>query len=189
MSNSKFIQVYRVYPNEKQKKIIENTFNACKEIHNLILKERAYVYNKYIIYASRCYINKIKINEERFFSNNIPKVNIKNINKKYEPIDSIAVNNEQISVINAYDRYFAGIGAFPSLKKANRYDTTNINQDISVEKNYIKLPCLGELRANTSNYLPDNLSVDKATIKRNKKGEYYIVFVLKNKKHSIKNRE
>lgn len=188
MSNSKFIQVYRVYPNEKQKKIIENTFNACKEIHNLILKERAYVYNKYIIYASRCYINKIKIDEERFFSNNIPKVNIKNINKKYEPIDSIAVNNEQISVINAYDRYFAGIGAFPSLKKANRYDTSNINQDISVGKNYIKLPCLGELRANTSNYLLDNLSVDKATIKRNKKGEYYIVFVLKNKKQrNLKN--
>lgn len=186
MSYNKLIQVYRVYPNDKQKKIIENTFNACKEMHNLILKERAYVYNKFIVYASRCYINKIKIDEDRFLSKNVTQADFKNINKRYENIDSIAVNNEQISVINAYDRYFSGNGAFPSLKKVNKYNTSNVNNDIKIEKNYIKLPCLGELKTNGENHLPNNMKVDKATVECNKKGEYYITFVLKNKKKSVK---
>ena len=181
MSSKNLIQICRIYPTDKQKKMIEDTFNACREIHNLILKERRYVYNKFISYARRCYINKIKVEEDRFFKNNVPINKFEGVNRKYENIDRFAIYNEQLSVMEEYDKYFAGKGAFPSEKKENKYGIRKVNDNVQVSKNYIKLPCLGNVRINQNSGIPNNIDISKVLVRCNKKGEYYVVFILKDK--------
>ena len=147
MHKKNVVYKFRIYPNNHQKEIIDHTFKVCREIYNLMLKERAYVYNKYVKYIQRCLINKIEIDEERFFRHNPPKKVdlIKKMNHDYENLDDSTIYLEQIAVISAYDKYFLGIGEFPKNKDKNskqRYNASNINNSIRIKEDKIILPKL-----------------------------------------------
>ncbi len=183
MSKKVLMYTYRVYPNQTQKNLINRTFKVCNEIHNLILKERAYVYNKFVIYVERCLINKIKIDEERFFKHNPPKKidMFKKLNNDYSKIDEVAIYNEQLSVINAYERYFSGIDGFPRYKDYRSkkiYNTNNINNSIRVNNKTIILPKLGLLKAKIDRSLPKGSNIKKAVVKSDKNGKYYVGLIV-----------
>lgn len=174
---------FRVYPNIHQKKVIDHTFKICREVYNLILKERAYVYNKFVMYIERCLINKIEVDEERFFKHNPPrKINlIKKIKNDYENIDNSTLYLEQLAVISAYDRYFSGISGFPKFKDKKSkliYNTRNINNNIRIKEDKIILPKLGSVRASINKKLPLNSKIKKAVIKSDKCGRYYVSLII-----------
>ena len=183
------VYTFRIYPNKYQKSIINNTFEICKEIYNLVLKERAYVYNKFIIYSQRCLINKISIDDERFFKHNSPKnvEKIKKLNSKYRRLDESTIYSEQLSAISAYERYFAGNGSFPSYKDINSkkvYKTSNLNGSIRIKDSSIVLPKLGYVKLGGNANLPENADIIKAVIKSDKHGNYYVSLILKFKTFS-----
>ena len=189
MKKKYFIFTFRIYPNKYQKKIIDHTFEICKDIYNLMLKERAYVYNKFIIYTERCLINKIDIDEERFFKYNRPKKIgiIKKLNDNYAKIDNSTIYSEQLSVISAYEKYFAGISGFPKYKDEKSkliYKTSNTNNNIKVRGNMINIPKLGNVKSNINIKLPINTKIKRAVIKSDKFGKYYVSLILKFKTFS-----
>lgn len=174
---------FKIYPNKHQKEVIEHTFRVCKELYNLMLKERAYVYNKYVKYIERCLINKIEVDEERFFKHNPPKKVslIKKMSNDYGVLDDSTIYLEQISVISAYDKYFLGVSGFPRYKDKNSkevYNTINVNNSIRIKEDKIILPKLGFVRANINKAIPTGLKINKAVIKSDKKGNYYISLIM-----------
>lgn len=187
MNKKVSVYTFRIYPNKHQKEIIEHTFKVCKEVYNLMLKERAYVYNKYIKYIERCLINKVEIDEERFFKHNPPKKVslIKRLSNDYETLDDSTIYLEQIAVIEAYDRYFLGVGGFPRYKDKNSkeiYKAANINNNIRIKEDKIILPKLGYVKASIDGNITVQNHIKKAVIKSNKDGNYYVSLVIEEKK-------
>lgn len=178
MSKSNFVYTYRIYPNKTQKNLINLTFKVCSEVHNLMIKERAYIYNKFILYVERCLINKIEVDEERFFKHNSPKTidAIKKINGDYSKVDEFAIYNEQIKIVDAYNRYFSGVDGFPQTNDKKRliYNTSNIKNNIRIRGEYIFLPKLGNVKICIDNVMPINMQIKKAMIKSDNKGKYYV---------------
>jgi len=174
---------FKIYPNKHQKEIIDHTFKICREVYNLMLKERAYVYNKYVKYVERCLVNKIEIDEERFFKHNPPKKIslIKKMSNDYEKLDDSTIYLEQISVISAYDKYFLGVSGFPRYKDKNSkqvYKTANVNDSIRIKEDKVILPKLGYVRASISKTIPAYSKIKKAVIRADKKGNYYVSLIL-----------
>lgn len=170
---------YRIYPNKSQKKLINLTFRVCNEIHNLMLKERAYIYNKFILYVERCLINKIEIDEERFFKHNPPRdINaIKKLKADYSKIDEFVIHNEQIKIVDAYNRYFSGVDGFPKeITDSKRliYNTLNVNNSIRINNNNIFLPKLGNVKIDINRDVPKSINIKKAIIKADNRGRYYV---------------
>lgn len=183
MSKKVQTYTYRIYPNKNQKNLINLTFKVCNEIHNLMLKERAYIYNKFILYVERCLINKIEIDEERFFKHNPPRDidAIKKLKTDYSKIDELVIHNEQIKIVDAYNRYFSGIDGFPREKVNNKrliYNTLNVNNSIRINSNSIFLPKLGNIKVDINKKIPKNTNIKKATIKADNKGKYYVCLVV-----------
>lgn len=172
---------YRIYPNKKQQDLINLTFKVCQEIHVLMLKERAYIYNKFIHYVQRCLINKIDINEERFFKHNRPKTidSIKKLKPVYSKVDEFAIYNEQINVVSAYNKYFSGTDGFPQINNAKRYmyNTSNINNNIRIKGESIYLSKLGNVKICLDKNMPSNMDIKKAIIKLDNKGKYYVCLI------------
>lgn len=174
---------FKIYPNKHQKEVIDHTFRVCKELYNLMLKERAYVYNKYVKYIERCLINKIEVDEERFFKHNPPKKVslIKKMSNDYDGLDDSTIYLEQIAVISAYDRYFLGVSGFPRHKDKNSkeiYKTSNINNSIRIKEDKIILPKLGHVRVSINRELPIDSKIRKAVIRSDKKGNYYVSLII-----------
>lgn len=171
---------YRIYPNRNQKELISLTFNVCSEIRTLMLKERAYIYNKFIHYVQRCLINKIDIDEDRFFKHNCPKTidSIKKLKPIYSKVDEFAIYNEQINIVSAYNKYFSGTDGFPQINnKRCMYNTSNINNDIRISGEYIYLPKLGNVKICIDKNMPNNIDIKKAIIKLDNKGKYYVCLI------------
>lgn len=181
MSKSNLVYTYRIYPIKSQKDLINLTFKVCNEVHNLMIKERAYIYNKFILYVERCLISKIEVDEERFFKHNSPKTidAIKKINEDYSKVDEFAIYNEQIKIVDAYNRYFSGIDGFPQTNDKKRliYNTSNIKNNIQLRGEYIYLPKLGNVRICIDKNMPNNMQIKKAIIKADNKGRYYVCLI------------
>ena len=158
-----------------------------------MIKERAYIYNKFILYVERCLINKIEVDEERFFKHNSPKTidAIKKTNEDYSKVDEFAIYNEQIKIVDAYNRYFSGIDGFPQTNDKKRliYNTSNINNNIRIRGEYIFLPKLGNVKICIDKSIPNSMQIKKAMIKADIKGRYYVcimgVFNKKKEEKSI----
>ena len=181
MSKSSLIYTYRIYPNKNQKDLINLTFKVCREIHNLMIKERAYIYNKFILYVERCLINKIEVDEERFFKHNSPKTidAIQKIKNDYSRVDELAIYNEQIKIVDAYNRYFSGIDGFPQTNDKKRliYNTSNVKNNIRIRGEYIFLPKLGNVKICIDKAMPVNMQIKKVMIKSDNKGKYYVCLI------------
>ena len=189
MSKGNLAYTYRIYPNKDQKNLINLTFKVCNEVHNLMIKERAYIYNKFILYVERCLISKIEVDEERFFKHNRPKTidAIKKNNEVYSKVDEFAIYNEQIKIVDAYNRYFSGIDGFPQTNDKKRliYNTSNIKNNIRIRGEYIFLPKLGNVKICIDKNMPNNMQIKKAMIKADNKGRYYVCLMGKMNKKKV----
>jgi len=130
---------FRLYPNQKQKEILDKTFGSCRFIYNKMLEERKNVYQELKDDKDAFYDHKYKTERQ-----------YKQDHSFLKEVDSKALHSEWRHLKSAYDNFFRNIKkgikkGFPKFKsKKNRqsYTTYNINNNckIDFENKKLKLP-------------------------------------------------
>ena len=136
---------FRLYPNEKQKILINKTFGCTRYIYNQMLFERKNVYEN--LKDNKEELKKYKYQTEKEFKQELEWL---------KEVDSIALQQSRIDLEMAYKNFFAsqsgkrkgkkiGFPKFKSKKenrKTYRTTSTNNNIDIVFENKRLKLPKL-----------------------------------------------
>ena len=131
-----------LYPNEKQRELIEKTFGCCRYVYNRFLNERILSYResgKSVTYTEQCHT--------------LALMKAKPGTEWLQEADATAQQNTLRNLDEAFDHFFAGLKdgkrfGYPKFKKkhASRqsYKSTNNNKSIRFEgERKIRLPKLG----------------------------------------------
>ena len=161
----------RIYPNESQINLINETLGCCR-----------YVQNMYIDYNI-----KIHKEEERFisgyeFSKIINK--LKKTSDKYYWISNYSSKAIKDAIMNgekSFKKFFKNKKGFPKFKSRKRLNKESFffikdNIKYTDNKNLIKLPILGKVRITESSYLPDIGYITSGRIIR-EYDKYYVMFI------------
>lgn len=151
---------YRIYPNETQINLLERTFGCCRKIWNLMLADK----NEYY-----------KLNKKKLQTT---PAQYKDIFPYLKEIDSLALANVQMNLQQAYNNFFKnkkfGFPKFKSKKKAKKsYTTNNINDNIVLFDNAIRLPKLGIVKAEIHRKPDDSWTLKSVTVSKSSDGKYY----------------
>ena len=154
---------YRIYPNKKQKELLEKTFGCCQFVYNKYLAKRIEMYEK---------------NKESFSyvqcANDMKK--LKNEFEWLKEVDSTALQSSLKDLDSAYQKFFKEHSGYPKFKskKTNRYSYKSkcVNGNIQYCGGYIKLPKLGMVK--TKNKLLPQGRILNATISQEPSGKYYV---------------
>lgn len=154
---------YRIYPNKKQKEIIDKTFGCCRFVYNYYLAKRIEIYKNtgktfsYVQCASDMTQLKIKL-------------------KWLKEVDSTALQSSLKDLDVAYQKFFKERVGFPKFKskKTHRfsYKSKCINENIKYCGKYIQLPKIGMIK--TKNNLIPRGRILNATISQEPSGKYYV---------------
>lgn len=154
---------FRIYPNKKQKELINKTFGCCR-----------FVYNRYLSKKIETYKN----NKETFTYKQCSS-DLTNLKKELEWLkepDKFSLQNSLKDLENAYKKFFKENKGFPKLKskKTNRfsYRTNFTNGNIQYCGKYIKLPKLGMVKIRDKQ-IPQGRILN-ATISQEPSGKYYV---------------
>ena len=136
---------FRIYPNQNQITLIIKTFGCCRLYHNLALDK---------IYKT--------FGEERNIKRKITYPSFYKKQDKYffmKEIDSLSLANEQLDTMKAFKNYDSEKSEKPRFKSKHEldksYTTNNINSNIRIENNKIRLPKLGLVRMKKHRILKD----------------------------------
>ena len=152
---------YRIYPNKKQKALIDKTIGCSRFVYNYILGKAIEYYE----------LNKKSM-----------KLSIETEMKKefewLKDCDSIALQQSRIDLDTAYKNFFrdksVGFPKFKTKRKSNHsYRTVNQKGTIRIEENKIKLPKLGFVNIKLHRHLPTDSKICSAAISE-KNGKYYV---------------
>lgn len=154
---------YRIYPNKKQKELIQKTFGCCRFVYNQYLAKRIEMYEKnketfsYVQCANDMKLLKIKL-------------------EWLKEVDSTALQSSLKDLDNAYQKFFKEHSGYPKFKskKTHRfsYKSKCVNGNIQYCNKHIKLPKLGMVK--TKNKLIPQGRILNATISQEPSGKYYI---------------
>lgn len=154
---------YRIYPNKKQKELIQKTFGCCRFVYNTYLEKRIEMYKK---------------NKERFSyvqcANDMKK--LKSELKWLKEVDSTALQSSLRDLDVSYQKFFKEHSGYPKFKskKTHRYSYKSkcTNGNIQYCNKYIKLPKLGMVK--TKNKLVPQGRILNATVSQEPSGKYYV---------------
>ena len=170
----------RIYPNDEQLIIINNTFNVCRFIWNQMLESSIKSYDdgqlKIINYGDIVLQNSWLSKD----------------NKEYR-FDRHAVSNTKQFLHSAFSRYFENVQkgnikirkdgrprGFPRFKSKkhckNSYTNYNAQRDskFDFDNHQIKIPCLGCVKYNPrEKEIPDDWKIKHITISKSNIGKYY----------------
>ena len=171
---------YLLYPTDKQKENIENTFSSYMNVYNSLIQYSRNIGKEHALqYSTK------------------PKLYRLINNMKYENKDLSILDNSTIeSLVNTYmydlDKSIKKNRRFPLHKTVTAaYTLDNVLNSTTVDfynTEYVKLNKLGYVRTNSNVQLPINCNIDKATILRDKSSNYHIQIEYDNEK-SDNNRE
>jgi putative transposase len=154
---------YRIYPNRKQQEIISKTFGCCR-----------FVYNKYLAKRIEMYQNSKETFSYVQCANDMKK--LKTELEWLKEVDSTALQSSLKDLDCAYLKFFKEHSGFPKFKsrKTHRfsYKSKYVNDNISYNDKYIKLPKLGMVK--TKNKLIPQGRILNATISQEPSGKYYV---------------
>ena len=144
---------YRIYPNAKQRDIIDKTFGCCRFIWNKMLTDKIEHYKatgKNLTTRPAMYKEKYPFLKE---------------------VDSLALTNVQINLQNAYSNYFKkkrnGPPKFKTKEKdKKRYTTNNQKGTIQVFEQYIRLPIIGLVPGKIHRRAPREWILKSATVEK-----------------------
>lgn len=149
---------FRIYPDEIQVGIIEQTFGCVRLIYNCELLYRSHTYKH------NGKSEKLLVSE------------YKKIFDFLKDVDSLALANAIINLNNAYDRFFKKQCGYPRMKSKKRskssYKTNNVNNSIRLEGGKIKLPKLGFVDINVSRDMISG-KIKNVTVSKDKMGNYW----------------
>ena len=153
---------YRIYPNKKQKELIQKTFGCCRFVYNYYLNKRKEMYE----------------NEKTTFTYNMCSKDLTQLKKEFEWLkeaDSIGLQSSIKDLDSAYQKFFKEHLGYPKFKsKKNRYKTyktKNTNNAVSFGNKHIKLPKLGLVKTRDKQ-IPQGRILN-ATISQEPNGHYY----------------
>ena len=160
--------IFRLYPNAKQKELIEKSFGCSR-----------YIYN-YFLGKNKNYINSYQVMKE------IP--NLIKENNWLSEVDSCLLRSSIFNLEDSFKRYNKGLSEYPKFKSKNKsrlsYRTNNITStykgktynsiSINLENKVIKLPKLKEVNIRGYRNLEKfNGRIINATIYK-EAGKYYV---------------
>ena len=160
---------YRLYPNKKQQELINKTIGCCRFVYNYYLNKKIELYKV----------------EQKSISYNACANDLKYLKKEKEwlkEVDSISLQQSLKDLDVAYQNFFRRIKngdkqvGFPKFKSKKNpkqsYRTQNVNNNISIDGNKIKLPKLGLVRFVNSRNL--NGKIKNCTISKTKTNKYFL---------------
>ena len=154
---------YRAYPNMKQKEFFEKTFGSCRYVYNYYLEAKQQKWNEWH--------DSISYSET---SRDLSHI-LKKEHEWLKEADSIALQQSLRHLDRAYDNFFKKRGGYPKFKSKRshqNYRTINVNNNICIEGNRIKLPKAGYVKiVNTRDFEGRIVS---ATVSKTASGKYYI---------------
>ena len=160
---------YRLYPNKKQQELINKTIGCCRFVYNYYLNKKIELYKV----------------EQKSMTYNACANDLKLLKKEKEwlkEVDSISLQQSLKDLDAAYQNFFrrvkngdkqVGFPKFKSKKNPKQsYKTQNVNNNISIDGNKIKLPKLGLVRfVNSRNF---NGKIKNCTISKTKTNKYFV---------------
>jgi putative transposase len=160
---------YRLYPNKKQQELINKTIGCCRFVYNYYLNKKIELY-------------KVK---QKSMTYNACANDLKNLKNQYEwlkKVDSISLQQSLKDLDVAYQNFFRRIKngdkqvGFPKFKSKKNpkqsYRTQNVNNNISIDGNKIKLPKLGLVRFTNSRSFDGKIK--NCTISKTKTNKYFL---------------
>jgi len=154
---------YRLYPNKKQRELIHKTIGCCRFVYNYYLNKRIEIYQ----------------NEGKTLNYNACANDLPNLKQQYQwlrEVDSIAVQQALKDLDNAYNNFFNNGYGFPKFKNKKNpkqsYRTQNVNNNIRIERNKIKLPKLGWVKFRNSRNFSGRIV--SCTITKTNTDKYFI---------------
>ena len=158
------IKAYRfcIQPTDEQKVQFAKTFGCCRFTWNRMLADKKQYYDDT---GETLYVTPAAYK-------GIPDLNWLN------EVDSLALANVQINLERAYKRFFENKGGFPKFKKKYKstesYTTNNVNGNIALENNLLKLPKLKEpVKVIQHRPIMDGGKLKSVTITKEPNGKYY----------------
>ncbi len=150
---------YAVYPTPEQESIIQKTFGCCRFVWNHMLGDEQTFYaatDRHFIVTPAHYKTEYPFLRE---------------------VDSLALCNEQLALQKAFAGFFSKNASYPrfkSKKKPERSYTTNkVGNNLSLEKDAIRLPKLGAVRAKIHRRPELGWKLKGATISQTASGRYF----------------
>ena len=154
---------YRIYPNEKQKELIAETFGCVR-----------FVYNHYL--AKRIELYKTKQESMSFYQCSADLTQLKKELIWLKDVDKFALQNALKNLDVAYQKFFKEHSGFPKFKskKTHRYSyrTSITGKNIEYCGNSIKLPKLGKVKIRDKQ-VPQGRILN-ATVSQTPSGKYYV---------------
>jgi len=167
---------FRLYPNQKQQKILDKTFGCCRFLWNEMLHERSTTYHQLKNDKDALYNYKYKTEKE-----------YKQTSPFLKEVDSKALQSSTNTLLIAFKNFFNGLKKrrkigypqFKSRKNKQSYTTYNINNNIKIDfgSKRIKLPKI----KTWIKYQDDRIFKEKikhVTISKTKSGKYYISILI-----------
>ena len=155
---------YRLYPTKDQLIFIHKTIGCCRLLWNLMLTDRQRYYKETG--------KTLKPTPTKY--KNLPEYSF------MQEVDSLALCNVQLNLELAYSNFFQKIAKFPKLKskkKSRASYTTNNSTDgttIYITENSVRLPKVGEIKANIHKKPNEKWIIKSATISEEKDGSVYV---------------
>lgn len=144
----------RIYPNEKQKALLEKTFGANRFIYNYFLNLKSKLYEFYKINLS--YNNSSKALTE-----------LKKQRIWLKQADAISLQQTLRDLDSAYQNFFNGKSKYPNFKKKQDKNSYRTNSNIKINNRYITIPKIGMLRYR------DTYKLEECNISKTPSGNYY----------------
>lgn len=156
---------FRIYPNDKQKELIEKTFGCCRFVYNQILDEKINLYqseNRSLSYYDTCKL--------------LPS--LKQEFDWLKEVDATALQGSLFNLDKAYKNFFEKRSNFPKFKsKKNEkfcYTTRQVGS-IKLFDKHIQLSKLGKVRCKFSKQVEGKIL--SVTVRKFPSNKYY-VFIL-----------
>ena len=166
--------VFRMYPNEKQRELINKSFGISRFIYNYFLEEKQNEYKK---------SGKSRLSYEQ--CKEVPK-----LLKEYsflKEVDSCLIRNSIFNLDDAYKRFFNKLGEYPKFKKKgikDSYKTNNIKSTykgkiynsikLDLKNKIIFLPKLKEIKIRGYRNKEDIIGNIKSAVIKRESGKYYV---------------
>lgn len=159
MATIKKAYKYRMYPNDEQKDMINQTIGSARFIYNKMLEDKIKYYN-----------------EHKKPLNNTP-ANYKDEYEWLKIVDSQALSQSHQDLMKAYNNFLNGRSNFPRFKKKGVRDTYRscvTNNNIRVENSKVKLPKIGFVEIKMERQLPDGAVIKNATVRKTRTNKYFV---------------
>lgn len=152
---------FRIYPNEKQKQLIEKTFGCCRFVYNYFLNKRIKVYEE----------TKETLN---FYSCCKQLTSLKKELPWLKEVDAYSLQCSLGNLDQAYTNFFNKKSNYPRFKskKSNKKSYSTAMTVKIIDNSHIQLPKLKFVKCKVSKQVEGKIKL--ATVRKFPSGKYYV---------------